>query len=142
MIRGDGNEGERKAEYEVLRRVVKMLKRIADRKDENLMGSLNLVICLAPCLIGGIVGGGGTGEGASGIKEEIEVCRVSGGTAGDGSGGGGNTVGGVLKIMIERYEAFFSFSFSSSSRVCWRLTNAAYYPIAGTKRSSPTPLSL
>lgn len=65
------------------------------------MTSSNLVVCLCPALIGGL--------GDVPTMEEIEMCGLPcaggaatvKGAAGTASGRG-NTVGGVLKVMIER----------------------------------------
>ncbi|GAA5967542.1 hypothetical protein JCM3765_007387 [Sporobolomyces pararoseus] len=95
----------RKAEMNVLKRIVKVLHEISKKSEENLMTSSNLVICLAPALIGGLVGG---------TAEEIKTIRVPGmvdmsGTvkgvpSSQSSNKGTNTVGGVLKIMIEKQD--------------------------------------
>ncbi|GAA6063823.1 hypothetical protein JCM10212_002580 [Sporobolomyces blumeae] len=94
----------------VLTRVVRVLHLISLRSSENLMTSSNLVICLCPALIGGV--GGMQSQG-------IEACRVPGMETMRGGGpfgsadqdsptkAGRNTVGGVLKVMIERFDEVF-----------------------------------
>lgn len=92
---------------EVLKRLMRVCEGIERGKEENLMGSSNLVVCLAPALIGGVEMGGM-------MRESVETCRIPGmvdmtGSVRDFEGlkgkkkMGGNTVGGVLKVMIERY---------------------------------------
>lgn len=62
----------------------------------------NLVICLCPGMVGGL------GD----MRDELEMCRVPGTTRGFVPGvkksGGSNTIGGVLKILIERCFCFTS----------------------------------
>ncbi|GAA5840009.1 hypothetical protein JCM9279_005240 [Rhodotorula babjevae] len=85
----------------LLQHVLGVLAAVAAESDDNLMSSSNLVVCLCPALIGGL--------GDVPTMEEIEMCRVtsSNGTAtikgpGGATSGRENTVGGVLRIMIER----------------------------------------
>ena len=85
---------------------MRVCKEIDEGKEDNLMSSSNLVVCLAPALIGGVEMGG-----MMSMSESFETCRIPGmvdmsGTVRGLEGGrkkGGNTVGGVLKVMIERY---------------------------------------
>ncbi|GAA5983017.1 hypothetical protein JCM10908_006869 [Rhodotorula pacifica] len=90
-------------ELRLLKELIYILARIAENASENLMTASNLVICLCPALVGGI--------GPS--EEEIEMCRVPGAEKGSMRGVGSretdqegstaaNTMGGVLKIMIEQ----------------------------------------
>ncbi|GJN94265.1 hypothetical protein Rhopal_007339-T1 [Rhodotorula paludigena] len=86
----------------LLQRLTEVLSRIAARAGENLMTSSNLVVCLCPALIGGV--------GAS--FDEIEMCRVRGMEVGSMRGmeqerrekekARGNTLGGVLRVLIDR----------------------------------------
>ena len=101
----------RNLEMKVLKKVVKVLNEISKQSKENLMTTSNLVICLAPALIGGLIGG---------TVEEIKTLKVPGMVDMSGTVKGvpsssttnkeTNTVGGVLKIMIEKL--VFSFSLS------------------------------
>ncbi|GAA5822150.1 hypothetical protein JCM5353_006248 [Sporobolomyces roseus] len=106
-------------EIEVLKRLMRVCEGIERGKEENLMGSSNLVVCLAPALIGGVEMGGM-------MRESVETCRIPGmvdmtGSVRDFEGlkgkkkMGGNTVGGVLKVMIERYDEIFESSPSPSN---------------------------
>ncbi|GAA5902531.1 uncharacterized protein JCM6883_001438 [Sporobolomyces salmoneus] len=85
---------------EVLKRVVEVLARVNEKRETNLMGSENLVVCLAPCLIGGIF-----------EAEQVKTIRVApsrlGEMEGMNTGRGKGTVGGVLKRMIEKYDEIF-----------------------------------
>lgn len=84
----------------VLTRVVAVLHAIANESDTNLMDSNNLAVLLCPNLMGGL--------GAS--QDELDMCRVPGMQVGtmrglshvDGPKDGKNSLGGVLKTMIER----------------------------------------
>lgn len=85
----------------LLRELTRVLNLIALEAKTSLMTADNLVVCVCPGLLGGV----GTGE------EELEMCRVPGMEMGSmrGLSGGGskkdarsNTLGGVLKVMIER----------------------------------------
>ncbi|GAA5944215.1 hypothetical protein JCM3775_007116 [Rhodotorula graminis] len=90
----------------LLRHVLGVLALIAANSKDNLMTASNLVVCLCPALIGGL--------GEVPTMEEIEMCRVPGangmatirGVEGTVSGRG-NTVGGVLKVMIERWHVMY-----------------------------------
>ncbi|GAA5874707.1 hypothetical protein JCM1840_000410 [Sporobolomyces johnsonii] len=87
----------------VLQQTLLVLSRISTHHSTNLMTADNLVICLCPALIGGI--------GAS--REEVEMCRVPGMEVGSMRGlkevreSGRNTLGGVVKVMIEHYDEIF-----------------------------------
>ncbi|GAA5943363.1 uncharacterized protein JCM15063_002925 [Sporobolomyces koalae] len=88
----------------VLKEVLQVAHEIAKASQVNLMSSSNLVICLAPALIGG-------GGGMVGI-EQIEACqipRVTGTNESDPTlvRETPNSLGGVLKIMIESYDEIF-----------------------------------
>ncbi|BGP03962.1 hypothetical protein NBRC10513v2_007703 [Rhodotorula toruloides] len=84
----------------LLSRLVSVLAGIAANHSHNLMTSSNLVICLCPALMGGL--------GAS--RDELEMCRVPGMEVGSMRGletikrreRAGNTLGGVLKVLIDR----------------------------------------
>ncbi|GAA5916194.1 hypothetical protein JCM8208_000030 [Rhodotorula glutinis] len=85
----------------LLQHVLGVLAVIAANSSDNLMTPSNLVVCLCPALIGGL--------GDVPTVEEIEMCRVPGVVAlapsmsvGGAVSGRGNTVGGVVKVMIER----------------------------------------
>ncbi|GAA5877916.1 hypothetical protein JCM3774_001769 [Rhodotorula dairenensis] len=83
-----------------LAELVAVLARIANNATQNLMTASNLVICLCPALAGGI--------GAS--LEDIAKCRLAGSGSGSGTTRGltdKNTIGGVLRVMIERYDQVF-----------------------------------
>ena len=79
---------------------VRVLAQIATNASQNLMTAENLVICVCPALVGGI----------GGSAEEVGMFRVPGMDGGTMRGGlwkeearvSENTVGGVLKVMIER----------------------------------------
>lgn len=101
-------------ERNVLERVVRVLSRVADASRDNLMTSANLVICLAPALIGGVRGiGGGGVDHVIGTIRVPGMASMGGGTlsasslsssSGDAAAAAeGNSVGGVLKIMIDQY---------------------------------------
>ncbi|BGO96129.1 hypothetical protein JCM10020v2_007866 [Rhodotorula toruloides] len=88
------------ASRHLLSRLVSVLSAIAANHSHNLMTSSNLVICLCPALMGGL--------GAS--RDELEMCRVPGMEVGSMRGletikrreRAGNTLGGVLRVMIDR----------------------------------------
>ncbi|GAA6017409.1 hypothetical protein JCM10207_005624 [Rhodosporidiobolus poonsookiae] len=90
----------------LLHQLCGVLSAVAAQASTNLMTSENLVICLCPALIGGL--------GAS--KEEIEMCRVPGMDVGSMRGlskvseSGSNTLGGVLRVMIDHYDDLFGAS--------------------------------
>ncbi|BGP11868.1 hypothetical protein JCM10049v2_007788 [Rhodotorula toruloides] len=81
--------------------LISVLSGIAANHSHNLMTSSNLVICLCPALMGGL--------GAS--RDELEMCRVPGMEVGSMRGletmkrreRAGNTLGGVLRVLIERH---------------------------------------
>ncbi|KAI5480563.1 hypothetical protein MNV49_000259 [Pseudohyphozyma bogoriensis] len=78
----------------VLQPILSLLHEISLRSETNLMGADNLVICLAPGMVGGL------GFAA----EELEMCRVPGTMRRTEKARGKdetNTVGGVLRVMIE-----------------------------------------
>lgn len=87
----------------LLQHVLAVASAVAARAEVNLMTAGNLVVCLCPALCGAL--------GDVPTMEELEMCRVPGletlGTI-KGLGGetatavGGNTLGGVLRVMIER----------------------------------------
>ncbi|GAA6023306.1 hypothetical protein JCM11491_006889 [Sporobolomyces phaffii] len=109
-------------ERNVLERVVRVLSRVADASRDNLMTSANLVICLAPALIGGVRGIGGAGvDHVMGTIRVPGMASMGGGTlpatlsssSGDAAAAAaaaaeGNSVGGVLKIMIDHCDQVFS----------------------------------
>ncbi|BGP52176.1 hypothetical protein JCM10450v2_008147 [Rhodotorula kratochvilovae] len=112
---------------------------VAAHSETNLMTPSNLVVCLCPALIGGL--------GDVPTREEIEMCRVPGevgmGTLkglGGARTGEGNTVGGVLRVMIERYDDLFPPSSRPDLPSPTRHLNAA--PSAskttGDPRTDPT----
>lgn len=77
----------------LLQRIVALLHEVSLHKDVNLMDSNNLVICLGPGFVGGL-----------GIaKAELEMCRVPRTIARSATERRKetNTVGGMLKVMIE-----------------------------------------
>ena len=83
----------------LLTNLVRVLAQIADNASQNLMTAENLVICICPALVGGI----------GGSVEEVGMCRVPGMDVGTMRGGiwkeearSENTMGGVLKVMIQR----------------------------------------
>ncbi|BGP35855.1 hypothetical protein JCM10296v2_007707 [Rhodotorula toruloides] len=88
------------ASRHLLSRLLSVLSAIAAEHDKNLMTSSNLVICLCPALMGGL--------GAS--RDELEMCRVPGMEVGSMRGletikrreRAGNTLGGVLRVLIDR----------------------------------------
>ncbi|GAA6050340.1 hypothetical protein JCM3770_002971 [Rhodotorula araucariae] len=90
----------------MLQHLLEVLSAISARAETNLMSPPNLVVCVCPALIGGL--------GDMPTREELEMCRVP---EVEGVGaipnlrrardGGGNTVGGVLRVMIERYGDLF-----------------------------------
>lgn len=88
------------ASRHLLSRLLSVLSAIAANHSHNLMTSSNLVICLCPALMGGL--------GAS--RDELEMCRVPGMEVGSMRGletikrreRAGNTLGGVLRVMIDR----------------------------------------
>ncbi|GAA5974664.1 hypothetical protein JCM11641_007047 [Rhodosporidiobolus odoratus] len=94
----------------LLQQLCAVLAVISANAKTNLMTSENLVICLCPALIGGI--------GVS--KQEVEMCRVPGMDMGSMRGmrkvneSGRNTLGGVLRVMIDNYVELFDPSALSS----------------------------
>ncbi|KAG0660221.1 hypothetical protein C6P46_004675 [Rhodotorula mucilaginosa] len=84
----------------LLTNLVRVLAQIADNASQNLMTAENLVICICPALVGGI----------GGSVEEVGMCRVPGvmemgtmrGLFREEEARSENTVGGVLKVMIQR----------------------------------------
>ncbi|SCV68180.1 BQ2448_301 [Microbotryum intermedium] len=91
-------------ERSLLRELVEVLRAIETKNAHNKMDAYNLVVCLTPTLWTGLRTGSGTeikGAPAASTAEEIksmlEMCKVP-----DPNGGAeGNTVAGVLKVMIE-----------------------------------------
>ncbi|GAA5840200.1 hypothetical protein JCM11251_005944 [Rhodosporidiobolus azoricus] len=87
----------------LLQHLLCVLYAIASNSTKNLMTSENLVICLCPALIGGLVAS----------REDIEMCRVPGMEVGTMRGlksvkeTGSNTLGGVLRVMIDHYADLF-----------------------------------
>ncbi|GAA5884349.1 hypothetical protein JCM6882_002239 [Rhodosporidiobolus microsporus] len=94
----------------LLQQLLRVLSAVSSNSPTNLMTSDNLVICLCPALIGGL--------GAS--REEVEMCRVPGMEVGSMRGlksvkeSGRNTLGGVLRVMIDHYDDLFDPSFLST----------------------------
>lgn len=85
----------------LLTELVHLLAQIASNASQNLMTAENLVICICPALVGGI----------GGSVEEVGMCRVPGMDVGtmrgllrkeEENGVSKNTVGGVLKVMIQQ----------------------------------------
>ncbi|GAA5997444.1 uncharacterized protein JCM10292_000852 [Rhodotorula paludigena] len=132
----------------LLQRLTEVLSRIAARADENLMTSSNLVVCLCPALIGGV--------GAS--FDEIEMCRVRGMEVGSMRGmqqdrrekekARGNTLGGVLRMLIDRHDEVFAASARSpvhstqqaDATTSSRVPSPLASPVAfASSPSSPTP---
>lgn len=83
--------------------LVRVLARIANHASQNLMTAENLVICICPALVGGI--------GSGSTLEEVGMCRVPGMDVGTMRGlsrkeeqtrVSENTMGGVLRVMIQR----------------------------------------
>lgn len=91
-----------------------ILARISANSAENLMTSANLAVCICPALLGGV--------GAS--LEEVEMCRVPGMQVGtmrglqaaaeDEAKPKENSLGGVLRLMIDLYV--------STGRACSRIS--------------------
>ncbi|BGP28072.1 hypothetical protein JCM10295v2_007059 [Rhodotorula toruloides] len=85
----------------LLYRLLAVLSAISANHTQNLMTSSNLVICLCPALMGGL--------GAS--RDELEMFRVPGMEVGSMRGletlkrreRAGNTLGGVLRVLIDRH---------------------------------------
>ncbi|GAA6033599.1 hypothetical protein JCM8097_001476 [Rhodosporidiobolus ruineniae] len=116
----------------ILQQLIAVLSAVAANAQTNLMTSENLVICLCPGLIGGI--------GAS--REEVEMCRVPNMDVGSMRGmrkvseSGRNTVGGVLRVMIDHYDGLFDPSTLTS------LTPALRRPLIGSDLDlTPSPSS-
>ncbi|KDE08535.1 hypothetical protein MVLG_01313 [Microbotryum lychnidis-dioicae p1A1 Lamole] len=90
-------------ERNLLGQLVDILGAIEANKAHNKMDAYNLVVCLTPTLWTGIDATGQTqsrGATAEEIKSILGMCSVP-----DGKGGAeGNTVAGVLKVMIEAPE--------------------------------------
>lgn len=90
----------RPASRQLLFSLLSLLSAIAANHEKNLMTSSNLVICLCPAMMGGL--------GAS--RDELEMCRVPGMEVGSMRGlatlkrreRAGNTLGGVLRVLIDR----------------------------------------
>ncbi|BGP58552.1 hypothetical protein JCM8202v2_006221 [Rhodotorula sphaerocarpa] len=91
-----------------------VLARISANSDENLMTSANLAMCTCPALLGGV--------GAS--LEEVEMCRVPGMQVGsmrglqaaaeDEAKPKENSLGGVLRLMVDRHAEIFPDDAASS----------------------------
>lgn len=87
----------------LLQPIIALLHDISEHSDLNMMDSTNLVICLAPGMVGGL--------GAS--QDELEMCRVPGTmrrTEKKREKDDKNTVGGVLRVMIEAFVFGIVFS--------------------------------
>lgn len=76
-----------------------VLHAVSLNSSHNLMTSTNLVLCICPAFVGGI--------GAS--LEDVEMCRVPGMDCGtmkglrkEAAGPQENSIGGVLRVMIDR----------------------------------------
>ncbi|BGP20751.1 hypothetical protein JCM10213v2_008914 [Rhodosporidiobolus nylandii] len=121
----------------MLQQLCAVLSAIAGVSEMNLMTSENLVVCLCPALIGGL--------GAS--REEVEMCRVPGMEVGSMRGlterkdGGRNTLGGVLRVMIDHSESLFDESTLSSLAPSIRLPLISSELDLTRSRSPPLPLA-
>ncbi|GAA5956821.1 hypothetical protein JCM21900_004352 [Sporobolomyces salmonicolor] len=119
----------------ILQQTLLVLSRISTHHSINLMTADNLVICLCPALIGGI--------GAS--REEVEMCRVPGMEVGSMRGlkevreSGRNTLGGVVKVMIEHYDEIFDPSLLDSLAPSIRrpVPHSADHDLTPRARTSP-----
>ncbi|GAA5869174.1 hypothetical protein JCM8547_005160 [Rhodosporidiobolus lusitaniae] len=115
----------------LLQQLCAVLSAVTAKAETNLMTSENLVICLVPGLIGGM--------GAT--KEEVEMCRVPGMNTGSMKGNrtvnetGSNTLGGVLRVMIDHYSFLFDPSTLSSLAPALRL------PLVGDEIDLTPPAS-
>ena len=101
----------------LVRAVAAVLSETARHAAENLMPVANLIVCLAPCLVGGV------------SIESLAMTRVP------AKGDKDNTVGGVLVLFIQHFEAIFG---PDGQDVVVSDSETGHGPVAGEQANTPT----